>query len=57
MERQYTALERKWLSCRVCGWCEISLLAKGCGSIMGDGCDMVAKRTAALATYKPRPRP
>jgi len=28
-------LERKWLSRRVCGWCETSMLASRCGAMCG----------------------
>jgi hypothetical protein len=52
----FTPKERAFLRRRVCAWCEIGLLSKGCGDrFLNDSCDMAAKRRDALKTYKPRP--
>lgn len=48
--------QRRFLKRRVCSWCDAPLTAS-CQAMYGDKCterQMADRRTAALATYKPR---
>jgi len=51
--------QRRFLSHRICGWCEQPLNRAGCGAIFGGICDedfRAGRRGECLATYKPRKR-
>ena len=56
--KQLNKNEKRFLSCRVCAFCEMSLDREGSGAIF-DKCDeetRIKRRTDALKTYKPRKR-
>lgn len=50
--------QRRYLSRRLCAWCELPLDRAGCGNRFGDECPEVTRvrrRARCLSEYKPRP--
>ena len=56
--KELTKNEKRFLSKRLCAWCEMPLNRIECGALFGECSDetRVTRRNNCLKTYKPRKR-